>query len=78
MNVKNKLNKIKIPTTKKPNMFHIKEIHILKCDWWKLAMFICIYIYVCIYTYIHTYIHTNIIFLLEKCKERNHLGDLDM
>lgn len=65
MNVKNKINKIKIPTATKTKMFHIKEIHILKCDWRQLAMFVY-------------YIYTNIIFLLEKCRERNHSGDLDM
>jgi len=40
MNVKNKINKIKISTATKTKMFHIKEIHIMKCDWRKLAMFI--------------------------------------
>lgn len=65
MNVKIKINKIKIPTATKTKMFHIKEIHILKRDWRKIAMFIL-------------YIYTNIIFMLEKCWERNHLGDLDM
>jgi len=65
MNVKNKINELKILTATKTKMFHIKEIHILKCDWRKLTMFIL-------------YIYTNIIFVLEKRRERNHLGDLDM
>ena len=44
MNVKNKISKLKIPTATKTKMFHIKEIHILKCEWRKLTMFI-LYIY---------------------------------
>ena len=34
-----------MPTATKTKVFHIKEIHTLKCDWKKLAMWIIYYIY---------------------------------